>query len=332
MPESGFNGTVTGLSLPEIIQLYCTSQRDVKLSVHSPYGDGTIFIASGQIIHAETSHKKGESAFYTIMSWDEGEFKTLTIDDTMPIKPTIHSPWEQLLLEAMRVMDENRAKPDRQQAGEQEQIVVYCQSCQKRFYVPAEKIPLGKKVKAKCPVCKSEIIIEREEEIEDVFAIEIEKWRYEEAETTADFSEFYEGVLICTADEDVQNTLKQQFESEGYQVHVVNRSRDAFFALRKGEFRIVVLDEGVDGGGHHQNVLLYYLQRLPGHIRRNFCLCLLSDTEKTRDTWAAFKLGVDVIVNRVNLSVLSELVHYTLNRLKQFYEPYLQELEILRTE
>ena len=328
MQERGFQGTVVNVSLLELVQLFCSGQKEVKIRVHSPYGDGIICIAGGQITHAKTADNEGEVAFYTIMSWDKGEFSSQPLDAQMKGTVTIHKSWEQLLLEAAKISDERKI-PKKQ---EDELIVAYCNNCQKRFYVPAEKVPYGKKVKAKCPSCKSEIVIEREEPVEDVFATEIEKWKYEEAESTTAFDEFVEDVLICTPSSEMASTLKEQLEEHGYQIHITKRGRDGFFALRKGNFKIIIVDESSDGGESGRNLLIYYLQRLPMRIRRKFCLCVISDKYNTGDVWGAFKIGADLVINKNNVEVASDLIHYTISRLKVFYEPFTQELEILRAE
>ncbi len=329
MQQEGFQGTVTGISLPELIQLFCTGYKEVKIRVHSPKGNGVICIAGGQISHAETTNNEGEAAFYEIMSWDSGEFTTLPLDDQLKGNVTIHKSWEQLLLEAVRISDEKKLSAKKES---EEFIVAYCNGCQKRFYIPAEKIPFGKKVKVKCPSCKNEIIVEREENLEDVFDAEIEKWKYEEAETSTVLDEFVEDVLICTPNDEISSVLKKQLEEHGYQIYITKRGRDGFFALRKGNFRIVIVDEDSGGKGAGKNLLLYYLQRLPMNIRRKFCLCVLSNQHKTGDVWSAFKIGADIVVNKDNVSVAADLIHHTMMRLKTFYEPYIQELEILRAE
>jgi hypothetical protein len=51
---------------------------------------------------------------------------------------------------------------------------------------------------------------------------------------------------------------------------------------------------------------------------------------KTRDKWAAFRLGVDLVVNKNSFEVIDELLHYSLTQKKRFYAPFLEELQILR--
>jgi len=104
----GFRGTLAGVSLVDIIQLLCTSTTDnLKVRVKSDSKEGIICISSGQIVHAQTLEREGESAFYEILSWPNGEFNVVPTELEMIGKISIHKPWQQLVLEAARLKDEN---------------------------------------------------------------------------------------------------------------------------------------------------------------------------------------------------------------------------------
>ncbi|SFM75864.1 response regulator [Thermodesulforhabdus norvegica] len=327
----GFRGTLAGVSLLDLIQFLCTSGAEVRLQVSSPDGEGIICIGDGRVFHAETARHEGEEAFFEIALWKQGEFRWTPLAGEWRNRVTIDSDWQYLILEASRIRDETvtgRTARDE----ERDYIVAYCQKCQKRFYVPADKVPFGKKVRVKCPGCREEVIVEREEAVADVFEREIEKWKYEELEEGPDFLEISGGVLVCTGDVELGKSLSGALQREGYQVHLVNRGRDGFFALRQGDFSVVIIDEALDGGGLDRNILLHYLQRLPMNIRRKFYVCLLGQELRTRDFWAAFRLGVDLVVNKNNVDLIGELLHYTTVRLRKFYEPFLEELQILKAE
>lgn len=332
MEGLGFRGTIMNVSLIDLVQFLCTSRIDAKLRVISEEGEGVICFSDGRIFHAETANNQGKEAFYEIVEWQQGEFRSSSLDDEWRDKVSIKCEWQQLLLEAVRILDERKLGEKLAGVERDEKIVAYCQSCQKRFYVSGAKIPFRKKISLKCPACKKDVEIKREESTQDVFEVEIEKWKFEELEEDPHFFEIVGGALICTEDEELGERVNKILKKEDYEVHVVYRGRDGFFALRHGQFSVVIVDENIDGGRLERNILLHYLQRMPMTIRRKFCVCLLSDTLKTRDVWGAFRLGVDLIVNKNHVDLIGELLHYTTTQLRKFYEPFLEELQILKVE
>lgn len=100
----GFDGTVNCVGLAEVIQIFCYSRSDLRLRVGTPDGFGTIFIRSGEVIHAETANHSGEEAVYEILSWDSGTFDTLPFGTPPPT--TIDKPIEHLMVESLRQRDE----------------------------------------------------------------------------------------------------------------------------------------------------------------------------------------------------------------------------------
>ncbi|MCP4692466.1 MAG: response regulator, partial [Desulfobacterales bacterium] len=78
---------------------------------------GSILIKKGKIIHAEHKEQKGTNAFFEILSWENGNFETLTLPHEAP--GTIDSQSMYLLMEAARRSDEkNKAARERERAGE----------------------------------------------------------------------------------------------------------------------------------------------------------------------------------------------------------------------
>ncbi len=102
---TGFEGSVTCVGLAEVIQIFCYSRSDLRLQVGSPVGSGTIFIRSGEVIHAETDKHTGEDAIYEILNWDSGSFETLPFGTPPPT--TIDKPIEHLMVESLRLRDED---------------------------------------------------------------------------------------------------------------------------------------------------------------------------------------------------------------------------------
>ncbi len=103
--STGFNGTVTNISLPDLIQLLCIGRNSCRMQIRAGTQKGLIYFRDGEIIHAETEDLEGEEAFYQILSWEIGIFEGDRIE---PEKETIHENWDFLLMESVRRREKAR--------------------------------------------------------------------------------------------------------------------------------------------------------------------------------------------------------------------------------
>ena len=97
--SAGFNGTVTNISLPDLIQLLCIGRNSCRMKIRTSSLKGLIYFRDGEIVHAETGDLEGEEAFYQILSWEVGVFEG---DRVEAQKETIHENWDFLLMESVR--------------------------------------------------------------------------------------------------------------------------------------------------------------------------------------------------------------------------------------
>lgn len=107
--SSGFQGAVTGLTLPDLIQLKGLTRFSGCLVVHFGNLSGRIFFRDGEVIHAEQGELLGEQAFYRVATWPSGNFRTEP--NVTTTCHTIHQSINYLLLEAHRIMDEEESAP-----------------------------------------------------------------------------------------------------------------------------------------------------------------------------------------------------------------------------
>ena len=105
--SQGFSGFVAGLNLADLVQLACLENRNRKLVVLSGHRSGQLFFSKGEVVHCQAGDKTGEEAFYEIMSWEHGTFKFLEGNTD---HRTIEIPWNFLIIEALRLKDEKKAK------------------------------------------------------------------------------------------------------------------------------------------------------------------------------------------------------------------------------
>ncbi len=114
--EGGFVGSVAQLELSDIIQMVCLGKKSLTVEVKSKNRVGHIYVIDGDIVNARTGKVEGEEAFYEILSWEKGEFRFLPPEEK--IEKRIEIRWENLLMEAMRVIDERR-----KQAGDSKEEI-----------------------------------------------------------------------------------------------------------------------------------------------------------------------------------------------------------------
>jgi predicted regulator of Ras-like GTPase activity (Roadblock/LC7/MglB family) len=104
---NGFQGSVAGLSLTDVIQLKGQNRYTGCITVEYGEQKGAIHFADGEIIHAELGEETGEEAIYRIIKWPGGIFN-IHPEITSNVC-TIHYRTDYLLLEALRRMDEEAA-------------------------------------------------------------------------------------------------------------------------------------------------------------------------------------------------------------------------------
>ncbi len=101
-------GNLKDMSLPNIVQNICYDQRSASLVLRQQIDEGIIFFDGGQIVHARVDALEGEEAVYRLLNWTEGTFR---INDQVTIpRRTVNAPWNHLLMEGMRLLDEQQAR------------------------------------------------------------------------------------------------------------------------------------------------------------------------------------------------------------------------------
>ncbi|MBW4055139.1 MAG: DUF4388 domain-containing protein [Proteobacteria bacterium] len=102
--QLGFVGAVSGMSLADIIQVKGGNRYSGCLVVDHRGDTGVIFFRDGDVVHAEQGNSNGEEAFYAVMGWADGTFRSEPKVSTT--SRTINQSVGFLILEALRRMDE----------------------------------------------------------------------------------------------------------------------------------------------------------------------------------------------------------------------------------
>jgi predicted regulator of Ras-like GTPase activity (Roadblock/LC7/MglB family) len=109
LEQEGFVGAVSGMSLADIIQVNGNNRYSGSLVIEHLGKNGIIFLREGEVVHAEQGTLAGEDAFYAIMGWAGGSFRSEP--KVMTTKKTINQSLAFLVLEAFRRIDELKNKP-----------------------------------------------------------------------------------------------------------------------------------------------------------------------------------------------------------------------------
>ncbi len=93
------------MSLVNLVQLICLEKQSAALILTKEHeDDGIIYFNQGEIIEAAAGPLRGEDAVLEILTWEEGKFR-LSSDVLLP-RRTITTPWEEILSEGRRRIDE----------------------------------------------------------------------------------------------------------------------------------------------------------------------------------------------------------------------------------
>ncbi len=105
--NEGFQGTVDGVDLIDIVQFNSLSRATAALKVTTGEREGMIFFKDGAVVHAMCDQETGENAFFTILGFNGGSLQN--IRGVQPPIVSIHKSIESLLFEAAVNNDEKSA-------------------------------------------------------------------------------------------------------------------------------------------------------------------------------------------------------------------------------
>lgn len=102
--SEGFQGTVDGVDLIDIVQFNALSKATAALKVTAGDREGMIFFMEGAVVHAMCGKENGEEAFFTILGFNGGSLQN--IRGIQPPAVSIHKSIEALLFETALKSDE----------------------------------------------------------------------------------------------------------------------------------------------------------------------------------------------------------------------------------
>jgi DNA-binding response OmpR family regulator len=102
--ETGFRGSVHGLSLVDMLQMFNYGRRSVTITV-AGQSPGRLHLRDGQIVHVEHCGRVGETALQSILAVPAGTLSTSVLEE--PVATTLTRDFRELLLDALRSIDES---------------------------------------------------------------------------------------------------------------------------------------------------------------------------------------------------------------------------------
>ena len=108
--EEGFQGTIEGIELSDIVQFNGLSRATSALKVTAADQEGMIFFKNGEVVHAICGETIGEDAFYKILDFQGGTLQN--IKGVEPPVTSISNKLESLLIEAALKNDESGGSTD----------------------------------------------------------------------------------------------------------------------------------------------------------------------------------------------------------------------------
>lgn len=106
--HEGFRATLSGATLADLIQMECSTRARGMARIISSAGVGNLWFRDGEIVHAVLGAMSGEAAALELLQWREGTFETF--EGEAPVRETIATSWQSLLLRAAQLEDESGQK------------------------------------------------------------------------------------------------------------------------------------------------------------------------------------------------------------------------------
>ena len=82
MERKGFNLALQDIELIDVLQFLIFANKQVRVEVFNPQGEkGEFGLDGDDVLWIRSGSKKGEEAFYNIMSWESGTFEVFPLDE-----------------------------------------------------------------------------------------------------------------------------------------------------------------------------------------------------------------------------------------------------------
>ncbi len=111
-------GELQDMPLTTLISVNCNEQNRARLRLWHDDQEAEVYFDEGQIVHMTLGDQEGEEVIYTLLTWEDGQFE-LEMDVPPPAR-TVSTPWSNLVLEGMRLIDEGQVGEELESLFDQE--------------------------------------------------------------------------------------------------------------------------------------------------------------------------------------------------------------------
>jgi len=133
-------------------------------------------------------------------------------------------------------------------------------------------------------------------------------------------------VLVAIEEQALAEKVAQAMSGRDWKVVVSQTPASALSQLAGTQYDLVVLHARGAASSLCEDPVLRYLQRLPMTQRRDLWLCLLCDESPTLDRMAAFRAGVNLVVNSQDVEQLQGMLHHVMGEYEIAYAKFNDEL------
>ncbi len=103
----GLTGSLAQLPLVDLLKMLAAGGQTGRLELTSGLDQGALFLAQGDLVHAECDMRTGDAAFGLLASWPNGQFR---FEPQVPSPArSIEKPLDRLLAESARAASEREA-------------------------------------------------------------------------------------------------------------------------------------------------------------------------------------------------------------------------------
>ncbi len=106
--EEGVSGVVDSIALASLLQIINLENKSLVVKIESKTSEGFLYFNKGEIVHAEYNELVGEEAAFHLIKMNKGRFSLLK--GKKKVQKTINTPFMVLLINAMKVDDEDSKK------------------------------------------------------------------------------------------------------------------------------------------------------------------------------------------------------------------------------
>jgi len=135
--ETGFRGSIHGLSLVDLMQMFHYARRSLAIVVDG-LAPGHVFIEDGQLIHAVYRELIGEPALRAILAMPAGSLRTMVLPQSTP--RSIARDFQTLLLDSLRSVDEAGLHALEGELAELDEAPAAQRAALRRFVEPLHRI------------------------------------------------------------------------------------------------------------------------------------------------------------------------------------------------